>query len=102
MTDAVTGEAAYVALAEQHAELQGVLASLTPDLWNAGSACSGWSVSDVVLHLAQTDELARASLDRTFGDVVAQYAAYATEEGITAGDVDDFAGVAVARERSAG
>ena len=100
MTESITGEAAYVALGEQHAELQGILGSLTPDEWNAASACAGWTVSDVVLHLAQTDEMAIASLAGTLGEVVGRYAAYAVEGG-AAGDVDDFAGVAVAHERGA-
>ncbi len=32
-----------------------VLASLTPDQWNAPTACDGWSVHDVALHLLWVD-----------------------------------------------
>lgn len=48
-------------LAAQHAELRAILADLTPDQWAAPSRCPGWSVADVVLHLAQSDEVALAS-----------------------------------------
>ncbi|MEW9548300.1 maleylpyruvate isomerase family mycothiol-dependent enzyme [Nonomuraea sp. NPDC050783] len=34
-----------------------LLAGLTPDQWAAPSAAPGWSVADVVLHLAQTSEV---------------------------------------------
>ena len=68
------GEPAYAALAEQHAELRGILESLTPDQWNAPSSCAGWTVSDVVMHLAQTDEIAVASLDGAMDGIFARLA----------------------------
>lgn len=48
-------------LAAQHAELRTILTDLTVDQWAAPSRCPGWSVADVVLHLAQSDEVAIAS-----------------------------------------
>jgi len=36
--------------------LHGILAALDEDQWMTGSAADGWSVTDVVLHLAQTEE----------------------------------------------
>jgi uncharacterized protein (TIGR03084 family) len=48
-------------LAAQHAELRAILGHLTPAQWAAPSRCPGWSVADVVLHLAQSDEVALAS-----------------------------------------
>jgi len=41
--------------AEQE-QLHAVLAGLTEDQWRTPSAAAGWSVADVVLHLAQTEE----------------------------------------------
>jgi len=59
-------------LADQHAELWGLLDGLEPEGWAAASPCAGWDVADVVLHLAQTDELAldalRGNLDAAIED----------------------------------
>ena len=91
-----------MALAQQHAELRGILEGLTTDQWDAPSRCAGWTVSDVVLHLAQTDEMAGASLDGSFGDVVARFTAGHDQSRFAGADVDDFAAVLVADERGAG
>ncbi|WP_068920561.1 maleylpyruvate isomerase family mycothiol-dependent enzyme [Planobispora rosea] len=48
-------------LAAEYRQLDAVLAALTPEMWARPSA-AGWSVSDVVLHLAQTEESALASV----------------------------------------
>jgi uncharacterized protein (TIGR03084 family) len=48
-------------LAAEHEQLDAVLAVLTPDMWAGPSAADGWSVADVVLHLAQTEEFVVAS-----------------------------------------
>ena len=50
-------------LADQHAELDGILAGLSEDDWARASACEGWSVADVVVHLTQSDEGAVASVE---------------------------------------
>ena len=42
--------------------LEGILASLDGTQWAAPSAAPGWSVTDVVLHLAQTEEAVVASV----------------------------------------
>jgi uncharacterized protein (TIGR03084 family) len=85
------------ALADQHAELDGILSGLDEAGWQAPSRCAGWSVTDVVLHLAQTDEMARASLDGNFREHL---------EGVArswgaAADVDQGADAMVAAERGA-
>jgi uncharacterized protein (TIGR03084 family) len=36
--------------------LEGVLSGLSPDQWESPSSAEGWTVADVVLHLAQTEE----------------------------------------------
>ena len=42
--------------------LEGILATLDHDAWLSPSAAPGWTVADVVLHLAQTDEAVVASV----------------------------------------
>lgn len=54
------------ALAAQHHELATILDSTDEQAWQRPSRCSGWSVADVVLHLAQTDEMAVASVEGRF------------------------------------
>jgi uncharacterized protein (TIGR03084 family) len=49
------------ALAGEHAALRDRLAGLSPADWARPSQCAGWSIADVVLHMAQTDELAGGS-----------------------------------------
>lgn len=48
-------------LQAQHAELWSLLAPLTAADWGRPTPCEGWDVADVVLHLAQTDQLAITS-----------------------------------------
>jgi uncharacterized protein (TIGR03084 family) len=50
-------------LAAQHAELDGILGGLDDEGWARPSACEGWSVADVVVHLAQSDDGAVASVE---------------------------------------
>lgn len=55
------------ALTEQQRELDDVLASLTEPQWATPTPrCPGWTVTDVILHLSQTDELAIASVTGRF------------------------------------
>ena len=85
------------ALAEQQAELLGLLADLDEPGWQRPSRCEGWSVADVVLHVAQTNEMALASARGRFAD-------YMTEVGRNVGpptSVDDGADLMVALERGA-
>ncbi|WP_240777926.1 maleylpyruvate isomerase family mycothiol-dependent enzyme [Nonomuraea basaltis] len=44
-------------LAAEYRQLDAVLESLTPDQWSRPSAAAGWTVSDVVLHLTQSEEV---------------------------------------------
>ena len=59
---------ALEALADQHAETASLVHGLTADDAQAATRCTGWSVTDVLLHLAQSDELAIASLKGGLGD----------------------------------
>ena len=88
-------DAIVTALAEQHADLAGLLAPLDERDWARPSPCEGWTAADVVLHLAQTDELALASVRGRFTEVVGKFAAGMGSPGT----VDDGAALMVERER---
>jgi uncharacterized protein (TIGR03084 family) len=84
------------ALTEQQAELAGLLDGRDDIDWRRPSRCDGWNVADVVLHLAQTDELAIASLRGTFDRPFEEFAA--TDASATS-SIDAAADWSVARER---
>jgi uncharacterized protein (TIGR03084 family) len=85
------------ALGEQHDELAGILAELTDADWARPTRCDGWVVSDVVLHLAQTDEMAIGSLEGRYGEAVDELVAGSAVT--TMGNVDDGAAAMVAAQR---
>lgn len=74
------------ALAAQHGELADLLDGLVGPAWSAPTRCPGWDVSDVVLHLVQTDAMAVDSATGTFG-------------GGGAGRIDEGAALLVAAGR---
>jgi len=84
-------------LAAEQAGLATILAGLHPADWRRPTRCDGWDVADVVLHLAQTNELAIGSASGRFDEVLSELA------GDTAppASVDDGVAAMVARERSA-
>lgn len=88
-------EAIVTALAEQHAELDRLLSSLGDGDWQRASRCDGWTVADVVLHLAQTDELATASAQGRYDEAVARLA----QSMEPTASVDEGVDRMVARER---
>jgi uncharacterized protein (TIGR03084 family) len=83
------------ALTAQQDELTRIVSPLDEAGWRHPSRCAGWSVSDVVLHLAQTNEMAIASLQDRFDEVVGAFTAGAEP----AASVDAGADLLVARER---
>ena len=70
--------------------LQGILGLLTQAQWQAESGADGWSVADVVLHLAQSDEAVAASAD----------GADHRQDVAAAGTVDGWAARMVEAERT--
>lgn len=78
-------------LAAEYAQLDLLLGALESDAWPRESAAEGWTVCDVVLHLAQSEELVVASIT---GDS----RAFAREDGIS---VDEAMDRLVAAERGA-
>jgi uncharacterized protein (TIGR03084 family) len=82
-------------LTAQHEELDAMLEGLDVEGWRQPSPCEGWDVSDVVLHLAQTDEMAIGSVQGRLDEVVERLTV-----GIGAAtNVDDGAAFMVERER---
>jgi len=43
-------------LAAEHDHIEALLSKLSPADWLTPSAAAGWTIADVVLHLAQTEE----------------------------------------------
>ena len=68
---------------------------LDEDGWARPSACEGWSVSDVVLHLAQTNEMAIGSARGDFTAPWLNASSRACQPH--AGDIDDGAALMVGR-----
>jgi uncharacterized protein (TIGR03084 family) len=86
------------ALADQQRELSDLLAGLDAEGWQRPSPCEGWSVGDVVLHLAQTNEMAIGSAQGRLDETLAELTA-----GVGPADsVDDGAALMVERDRSMG
>jgi len=54
-------------LAHEHAALGDLVGSLDPVAFGRPTRCEGWDVADVVLHLAQTDEMALDSVEGRLG-----------------------------------
>ena len=85
-------------LAAEQERLESILDGLTPEQWESPSAAAGWSIADVVLHLAQTEEAVAVSVanaarpdlwdrgDRALDDAVADAVA---AERATGADVFD-------------
>ncbi len=83
------------ALAAQQDELTELIDGLDAAAWHAPTACEGWDVADVMLHLVQTDEMAIASATGRFA---------ATVDELTGGSwpgagTDDAVGLMVERGR---
>lgn len=87
------------ALAAQQAELAGLLTDLDDADWRRPSRCEGWSVADVVVHVAQTNELAVASATGRLGEAAAAMGWIGDGGAGGGGTVDDLAERAVVQER---
>ena len=77
--------------AAEGARLESILRPLTEAQWLTESGAAGWSVADVVLHLAQSDE----------GVVSSASGGNPREGAVAAGTVDDWAARMVDSERTA-
>jgi len=52
----------FVDLVLEYDRIEGILESLSAEQWQHASSCEGWSVADVVLHLAQTEEMVATTI----------------------------------------
>ncbi len=84
------------ALVAQQEELRGLVAGRDDDELARPTRCEGWSAADVLLHLAQTNEAAVASVAGRLGEF-----RLGGVGGERAADVDELADLAVAAEREA-
>jgi uncharacterized protein (TIGR03084 family) len=84
------------ALTDQQAELSALLDGLDRAEWDSPSPCEGWTVADVVLHLAQTNEMAIGSVRHRLPEVLALLTAGLAP---TAADVDAGAAAMVEAQR---
>ncbi len=83
------------ALRSERQELADLVGGLDEEGLGRPSRCDGWSVADVLLHLAQTDELAVASVRGELSRAVGSLGDLGPAETI-----DDWAGAAVDAERT--
>lgn len=86
------------ALADQQQELTDLLAGRSDEEWALPSACAGWSVGDVVLHLIQTNDMAIASCEDRFPELL-DSPLYQPDDTVTS--LDDVVDLAVRRARGA-
>jgi len=82
-------------LQEQQDELDALVRNLDDAGWARPSACVGWDISDVLLHLAQTNEMATGSARGDFDAVLTRL----LEGAPPASNVDDGAEMMVRSER---
>jgi len=80
-------------LAAEQERLEKILAGLDEGQWRSASGAEGWTIADVVLHLAQSEEAVEATVAHRYPD---------SGLGVAAGDtMDERAAEAVRAERAA-
>jgi uncharacterized protein (TIGR03084 family) len=91
-------------LAAEQDRLERILAGLDEAQWMSASAAEGWTVTDTVLHLAQTEELVEANItgrELRFGFGAPATGDTATGDTAAEDTVDELADRAVRMERAA-
>jgi uncharacterized protein (TIGR03084 family) len=88
-----------IALAAQHSELAALIDGCTNDDWERPTRCPGWDVASVLLHLAQTDEIATASASGLLEPLAHGLMGRLEDQTAT---VDEAAAAQVEAERAAG
>ena len=87
------------ALESQHHELRALIAKCADPDWQRPTPCDGWDIGDVVLHMAQTDELAVMSAQGKLDGHANGFLSSGRDRDVS---VDDAAARQVANERSIG
>jgi uncharacterized protein (TIGR03084 family) len=87
---------AVEALRAQQDELATYVRNADEDALLLPSRCDGWTVADVLVHLAQTNEMAVASVEGRLREFVDQVASDLPQTG----SIDDWAGALVDRQRT--
>lgn len=87
------------ALAAQHAQLAALVDACSTGDWERRTPCVGWDVGDVLLHVAQTDELAIASARGELPSLANGLIGSRESQTMS---VDEAAALQVAGERPAG
>lgn len=87
------------ALDAQHGELAAVVDACAIDDWEKATRCEGWDVAAVLLHLAQTDELAIESANGALDAYADGFLGASERQAVT---VDDAAAAQVDLQRAAG
>lgn len=77
----------YDLMAGEAARLDGFFSGLGEAEWQAPSRCAGWSVRDVLAHLAATEEYNRACLDGTVQQFLGELGAKGATDLATANDI---------------
>ena len=85
------------ALVDQQDALTRILTTLDADGWHRPTRCEGWDVADVVLHLAQTNEMAIGSARGNYDEVLTRL----TEGLEQTASVDEGAASMVQKDRGA-
>ena len=91
-------DAILSALNQQQDELDGLLRDLDEAGWALPSRCPDWSIADVVVHVAQTNEAAAASAEGHPEGVAAVFR-NAAREAPAGATIDDLVALTVAAER---
>ena len=87
------------ALDAQHAELAGIVDACEAVDWERPTRCVGWDVAAVLVHLAETDEIATRSAHGEFGELLDGFLGDRDTQTVP---VDDAAAAQVDLERAAG
>ena len=86
-------------LEAQHSELRSVIKTASEHDWHRPTPCIGWDVGDVLLHMAQTDELAIASAQGKLDTYANGFLSESTGRVVS---VDEAAAQQVTAERAIG
>jgi uncharacterized protein (TIGR03083 family) len=77
----------YALMAAESARLDSFFSNLNGDAWQQPSRCAGWSVRDVLAHLASSEDYNRACLDGTVQAFLGEMGAKGATDLATANEI---------------